>query len=154
MKILIAVDESPSSQATVRWVCEHPWVDAARFMVLSVAEVPACSLVEPAGAGAYEGFEQEQARTSLTALARARCDLARVGLLAIEKVECGDPREVIIRVANAERSDLLVVGSHSRASLAQWLLGSVASHLVTHAPCSVLVIKSRPRKDGRKERMS
>jgi nucleotide-binding universal stress UspA family protein len=40
-------------------------------------------------------------------------------------------------------ADLVVVGSHGRTGLAKLVLGSVASHVVTHAPCSVLVVKMK-----------
>jgi hypothetical protein len=45
-------------------------------------------------------------------------------------------------MARAERSDLVVVGSHGRSGLSRLLIGSVASHVVIHAPCSVLVVKT------------
>jgi nucleotide-binding universal stress UspA family protein len=53
----------------------------------------------------------------------------------------GDPREMLIEEARSERADLVVVGSHGRTGLDRLLMGSVASHVVTHAPCSVLVVK-------------
>jgi nucleotide-binding universal stress UspA family protein len=56
-------------------------------------------------------------------------------------VELGDPRSVLIEAARREKSDLLVIGSHGRSGMAKLLLGSVASHVVGHAPCSVLVVK-------------
>jgi hypothetical protein len=34
------------------------------------------------------------------------------------------------------------VGSHGRSGLKKLLLGSVATHVVTHAPCPVLVVKT------------
>ena len=44
-------------------------------------------------------------------------------------------------VARSEHADLVVVGSHGHTGIAKVLLGSVASHIVSHAPCSVLVVK-------------
>jgi nucleotide-binding universal stress UspA family protein len=46
-----------------------------------------------------------------------------------------------VEFVRAERADLLVVGSHGRTGLAKLMLGSVSSHTMTHAPCSVLVVK-------------
>ena len=60
------------------------------------------------------------------------------------RVERGDPREGLVHAAETERADLLVVGSHGRTGLPRMLLGSVAGHVATHAPCSVVVVK-RPR---------
>ena len=48
---------------------------------------------------------------------------------------------LILEIAHAEHADLIVVGSHGRTGLPKLIMGSVASHIVTHAPCSVLVVK-------------
>jgi len=60
-------------------------------------------------------------------------------------VLAGDPRQTLLDVAQSERADLIVVGSHGRSGLAKMMLGSVSSHVVTHAPCSVLVVKQTGR---------
>jgi len=36
-----------------------------------------------------------------------------------------------------------VVGSHGRTGLGKLVMGSVANHVVTHAPCNVLVVKMK-----------
>jgi len=40
-------------------------------------------------------------------------------------------------------ADLIVVGSHGRTGVKRWLLGSVAGAIVSHAPCSVEVVRRR-----------
>jgi nucleotide-binding universal stress UspA family protein len=40
-------------------------------------------------------------------------------------------------------ADLVVVGSRGRSALAAALLGSVSEHVVGHAACPVVVVKSR-----------
>jgi len=57
----------------------------------------------------------------------------------------GDPREALVLAAESDQADLVVVGSHGRSGLTKLLLGSVASHVVTHAPCNVLVVKMRAK---------
>ena len=57
------------------------------------------------------------------------------------KVLPGDPREALVDTVRAENADLLVVGSHGRTGISKLMLGSVASHVVAHAPCDVLVVK-------------
>ena len=57
----------------------------------------------------------------------------------------GDPREALIEMARREGADLIVVGSHGRSGLTKLLMGSVASHVVTHAPCDVLVVRPRAK---------
>ena len=53
-------------------------------------------------------------------------------------VMAGDPREAILTTAAQENVDLIVVGSHGRSGVSKLVMGSVANHVVTHAPCNVL----------------
>ena len=41
----------------------------------------------------------------------------------------------------AEKVDLIIVGSNGKTGIKKLLLGSVASAVVTHSHCPVLVIK-------------
>ena len=61
------------------------------------------------------------------------------------RVELGDPRDLIVRTADAVGADLVVVGSHGRTGLPRLVMGSVASYVVSHAPCDVMVIKRTKR---------
>ena len=50
---------------------------------------------------------------------------------------------VIVDEAENWKADLIVVGSHGYTGIKKWLLGSVAQSVVSHAPCSVEVVRSR-----------
>jgi nucleotide-binding universal stress UspA family protein len=52
----------------------------------------------------------------------------------------GDARAEILRTADEQPVDLVVLGSHGRSGLDRLMLGSVASTVARKAPCSVLVI--------------
>jgi nucleotide-binding universal stress UspA family protein len=66
-------------------------------------------------------------------------DMAGLGDVGVRRiVDCGPPAPVL--EGHAEGAELLVVGSRGRGALASALLGSVALHCVTHAPCPVLVV--------------
>lgn len=57
-------------------------------------------------------------------------------------VETGDPRNLIGTVfPQQEAIDLIVMGATGKGAIQQALVGSTASYVVTHAPCSVLVVK-------------
>jgi nucleotide-binding universal stress UspA family protein len=64
------------------------------------------------------------------------------GLNAEAVTRSGDPRSQIVEEARTWRADLLLLGSHGRTGIARWLIGSVAEHVVRHAPCSVEVARS------------
>jgi nucleotide-binding universal stress UspA family protein len=144
MKVIIGIDESPYSQAALKWVREMHWPAGTRILVYSSAPFAAYALVEPGGAGVYERIQQEQVKAHEQLVTRAEHELRGAGLTVTGRVERGDPREGIVHAAETERADLVVVGSHGRTGLAKLMIGSVASHVLTHAPCSVVVVK-RPR---------
>src|SRR5262249_61767671 len=84
--------------------------------------------------------EQRKALEEL--VARAERKLRESGFSTEARVRAGDPRETLIEEARRERADLMVMGSHGRTGLTKLMLGSVSSHVMTHAPCSVLVVKT------------
>jgi nucleotide-binding universal stress UspA family protein len=49
----------------------------------------------------------------------------------------------ILKIAEERNAGLIVLGSHRRSGLAERLLGSVASAVVTHSAASVLVVRRR-----------
>ena len=55
-------------------------------------------------------------------------------------LEMGNPKTEIIRVAEENKVDLIVVGSHGRHGLAL-LLGSTANGVLHHANCDVLAVR-------------
>jgi universal stress protein A len=55
----------------------------------------------------------------------------------------GDPTGEIVRLADDEQVDLIVVSSHGRTGLSRMVMGSVAESIVRHAHCPVVVFKQR-----------
>ncbi len=53
----------------------------------------------------------------------------------------GDPAEAIIRLAETENVDMIVMGTHGRRGLRRVLMGSVAEVVVRTAKCPVLTVK-------------
>lgn len=54
----------------------------------------------------------------------------------------GLPEQEIVRIADQENADLIIVGSHGRHGLAL-LLGSTANSVLHHARCDVMAIRLR-----------
>ena len=133
MKVLIAVEDSRNSDRAVRFVARMRWPAGSRVIVAGVHPLPASApRAEPARAAA---------RAHAATLTRAQDRLRQAGLSAQCRLEDGVPRERLLQLVAEERADLLVLGSRGHRGLLKWLLRSVSSHAVTHAPCSVLVVK-------------
>jgi nucleotide-binding universal stress UspA family protein len=69
--------------------------------------------------------------------------LRKTGLTVETEVSDGDPRSIIVDQAETWTADLVVVGSHGYTGLKRLLLGSVAQSVVSHAPCSVEVVRKK-----------
>ena len=73
-------------------------------------------------------------------------DLAQDGAALGVPVEChvtvGQPEEAIPELARALGAGLVVMGTHGRTGLRRLVLGSVAEHVVRHAPCPVFVSRT------------
>jgi universal stress protein A len=143
MKVLIAVDDSRCSKAAMSWVKEMRWNAGTEFIVLSAARltVPAYAFADIPMTLPSNEINQEQVRLHEEIAARFERQIRERGYPTRALVREGDPREVILEVAREFGVDLVVVGSHGRSGITKLMLGSVASHVVTHAPCPVTVIK-------------
>ena len=51
------------------------------------------------------------------------------------------PANAIVEYARSIHADVIVVGTHGRDGVSRLLMGSVAEHVVRHAPCPVLVVR-------------
>jgi nucleotide-binding universal stress UspA family protein len=71
---------------------------------------------------------------------RAEAEQIARGRVAAESV-AGDPASEIVRFAERQAVDLIVMGTHGRTGIRRILLGSVAERVVRSAPCSVLVVR-------------
>lgn len=140
MKILLAVDDSPHSWAAVGQVKRMPWPSNTRIIVLSVAQ-PMYAMAEMGGGGYIASLEADEERRHQELAAQVERDLKSAGFETSARSEHGDPRLHIVDMARAEHADLVVVGSHGRTGFGKLLMGSVSSHVVAHAPCTVLVVK-------------
>jgi nucleotide-binding universal stress UspA family protein len=56
-------------------------------------------------------------------------------------IKKGDAADVIIREAEEKGIELIVIGSRGLVAISRFVLGSVSSKVLTHAPCSVLIIR-------------
>lgn len=143
MRILLAIDDSDYSDAATQSLLERPWPKDTTVRVLSVCP----RYLSFPGPYAGDGLlNDEQLVESFLKGAQGLVELAaaklRVRGLAVEtRVRQGEPREEILLEGRDFDADLIVVGSHGRTGLLRLLLGSVAEHIVRHAPCSVEVVR-------------
>ena len=153
MKVLLAIDGSPCSEAAVEEVAGRTWPPDSQVRVISVVEPPAPLVAEPyMGVTGYfeeaERVAKEQARTALEqagGLIHAR----EAGALQVSaQVLTGSAKRTIVEEADSWGADLIVVGSHGYETWERMLLGSVSQSVAAHARCSVLIVRSKGKCGG------
>jgi len=145
--IVVGVDGSDASRDALRWAAEEARLRSAPLVAVHAwSFVPAQPIGDPGMLAVPAG--------DLAGQLNAENDAAQIGLdQAVEDalgagsdVELerrlieGDAGEAL--VAASKDALLVVVGSHGRSGFKAALLGSVSRHVVDHAACPVVVVKS------------
>ncbi len=151
MNILLPLDDSPYSEAALQAVLERAWAKGTRFYVLSVVEP-----FHPEYAGWHTSYVPLALEAQKELVDAAKVLVEGAGRLLEESfgkgcVTCevmeGYIKDKILELAREWPADLIVMGSHGRRGFTRFLLGSVSETVVTHAPCSVEIVKL-PHPDG------
>jgi nucleotide-binding universal stress UspA family protein len=119
--------------------------EALRLAAGLGARLIAVSIIDPGSlrlpSGRYKA-RVDQVRAEREAEAQRLVRRAReLGIPTAFLVWEGSPGEAIVSAAEAERADLVVLGTHGRTGINRSLLGSVSDHVVRHAPCPVVVVR-------------
>jgi nucleotide-binding universal stress UspA family protein len=141
MNVVIGVDDSAFSRAAVAWVKGATWPKGTRFVVISATPPVFVGPGEAAAPGGVSELIAQEEKLHREVAEKAAAELRSAGLSVEGRSVLSDPRAALEEVARREHAELIVVGSHGRSGITKLLLGSVATHIVTHAPCSVLVVK-------------
>ena len=54
----------------------------------------------------------------------------------------GTPYEAIVEAALENNADLVILGTHGRKGVSRFFLGSVASRVISTAPCPVMTVRA------------
>lgn len=138
MKILVAVDSSQFSEKALAKAVELAQKGGAELIALAVAEQPVDMGEIAVSVSLSDHFKAvaDEALEKAGELAKSK------GVTLKPVLESGSsPADNIIELAKKEGVDLIVTGSRGRTGLEKFLLGSVASKVVSHAACSVLVVR-------------
>src|SRR5687767_10566625 len=146
MKILLAIDGSPHSEAAIVDVARGSWPDGTAIEILSVIHASALA-IDPAivmAAVYVEQIEERRRRpTMLVNAARDRIEGDAWGVRVTTKIIEGNPRDVILDEAREWGADLIVVGAGGYGGPGRMVLGSVSRAVVANAPCSVQVVRDK-----------
>lgn len=140
MKILLALDGTPSCVLAQRLVAHTPWPDPTVIELLRVQDTAPSAVEFPVEA--REEMEHSLILEHETGLRAVAEDLAAPGREIHVRAAHGRPAGTIVAEAARLGADLIVVGSRGRGTLATMVLGSVAADVVDNATCPVLVART------------
>ena len=149
-RILFATDFSPWARRAEDYACALACSWKASLTVVSIAEFqPGLNPDYPIN----QQYLADLLKTASSQLADLKGRAERRGITVTIRVETGIPSEGVVTAAQAEESDLIVVGTKGKTGLAHVLLGSTAERVIRGAPCPVLTVRTDQADAEREERV-
>ncbi|PJZ70239.1 universal stress protein UspA [Leptospira perolatii] len=137
-KILVPVDGSDPSDRALDWALHLALVSKAEVLILEVVEdfgpLPGRYEAPPEGKDRVQWLSEKRFEHAHKLLDHSEVKWTR-------KVVEGYPAEEICKMAEKEKSDLIVIGSRGRSAIGRFIVGSVSDRVVHHAPCAVTVVR-------------
>jgi nucleotide-binding universal stress UspA family protein len=136
-RIVVGVDGSDPSAASLRWAADEARRRAIGLHVVTCWEFPAVawSLYQVPISG--DGLEQEAREGAEKEIENTLGAAARDLDITVEVIE-GPASLRLLEFGNI--AEMIVVGSRGHGGFAGLLLGSVSQHLAEHARCPVVIV--------------
>ena len=143
MKILVPVDGSQNSMEAVKVALQYAKTAKADVYLMTVSPFISGLDLE-ISAGAMESLNASMKSRGEEVLLKAQGILTAEGIsvktILSSSISAADD---IVGFAEKEKADLIVIGSRGLGGKAtRFIMGSVASRVVSHAPCNVYVVKT------------
>jgi nucleotide-binding universal stress UspA family protein len=141
-RILVPLDGSDSSFHAARYAIKIAKMAGAEVIFMHAVVNP--PYVEYKSAGIMIATYLEEAKKHAEMWYMNAGDTASkegVKFSAETILDVASAADSIVNYAGRKKADLIVMGTHGRTGVKRFLLGSVASGVVTHAKCSVLVVR-------------
>jgi nucleotide-binding universal stress UspA family protein len=138
--ILVAIDGSDASQRAFIRAVEEAKVWNARLHVIYIVEtglfssLPADNTVEIM----YRVLETE----GNTVLEKAKKYATDNGVTVITHMKQGHAGSEVVTLAEKEKIDLIMVGSHGKSQADRLFIGSVSTYIVSHSKVTTMVVRS------------
>ena len=134
-RVMVGTDRSETADRAVHWAAGFADRYDAELFVVQV-EVPHNPAITEFGAA--EGTRAAAANTELAAFARQVAGERGHAMVVIDV----DPALAIIRAAEQETIDVLVVGNFGMAGRKEFLLGNVPNRISHNARCTVIIVNT------------
>jgi nucleotide-binding universal stress UspA family protein len=151
MKILLAIDGSKYSRWAIDLLLALPLAKSPDVTVMHVVESGPVvhALIAPSEKPEYNRTLQKHMDRNLAKgqelVARSVDRLSARWKKVRAVLEEGLVADTIIKRAQRNKVDLIILGSRGLGQVSTFLMGGVSQKVITYAPCSVLVVKKKAR---------
>ena len=140
-KILVPYDYSSFSEKALQYGLTFAETYEAELHLLHVHADPGLALADPEMSMVpVQEMMREEREWATKKLEEIPSLEWREKLQVVRVVREGVPYLEIVRYADAEEVDLIILGTHGRTGFSRLLLGSVAEKVVRQSPCPVLTV--------------
>jgi nucleotide-binding universal stress UspA family protein len=145
IRLVIGDDGSPEAEAAVAEVSRRTWPAGTEVRVVAVRQflLPVETANVPMDPALYAKINEDEHVRLKSVIQRASEQLDAPGLTVQPMLDEGDPKEMLLKEARNWNASAIFVGSRGMGRLERILLGSVSSAAVSHAPCTVEVVRNR-----------
>ena len=134
--ILVPLENSPADETILRHIRGLARLTGARLTLLHVADGFMARNQENLGLD-----ESEEMRLDRAYLERRQAELADEGYAVAAQLECGEPANHIVDLAEREHCDLIAMSTHGHRLIGDLILGSVASEVRHRTEIPVLMVR-------------
>jgi nucleotide-binding universal stress UspA family protein len=149
VRLILALDGSRSADKALAEIASRNWPAKSEVRVVMVnqpLELTYIGGMAPPLLDSIDSFNHEEHDRSLRLVKAAAKKLEQAGLRATADVFEGDPKKVLVKVAEDWRADCVFVGATGLTNrFERFLLGSTAAAVAARAHCSVEVVRRRRR---------
>lgn len=139
-KILVPIDGSEYMKREIETACDLAKIFDASIIIFHVVAMPISAEISGMPVAATE---LEEAGNQIIENAKQLAETCGVKPKFDLEFSSGNPGMRIVRRADSEGTDLIVIGARGKNRLREILMGSVANSVVNNAPCLVLVVRTR-----------
>ena len=141
MKILLAVDGSAYTKKMLAYLCVHDELMGGGRNQCTLLTVMSALPPRARAALSKEMVDSYYQEESAKVLDPALKFLEQHHIAATTRLEIGPPGEVIARVAEEDKYELIVMGTHGHGSLGRLVMGSVSTQVLANGKVPVLLIR-------------
>jgi nucleotide-binding universal stress UspA family protein len=138
-RILVATDLTAASQSAVDTALALAKENEAELMIAYAFDTPTLTQATIAP-NVYDEWTRNLRNDAQERLQPFLAEARKQGVHAGALVLSGAPYEAIVEAAQDNNADLVVMGTHGRTGISRFFLGSVASRVISTAPCPVMTV--------------